>query len=92
MWGWWVRKSARAGVALLAAAFLGMAGFAAWQFGIPAYQRSQSVPAYSPSEDLALPSQVYDPPPYVASTDSVGAPGPVGLVFQGRSARDGLTG
>ena len=80
------------GVALLAAVFLGLAGFAAWQFGFPAYQRSQTVPAYSPSEDLALPSQVYEPAPYVASTDSVGPPGPVGLVFQGRSARDGLTG
>jgi hypothetical protein len=88
----WVRKRTRAGVALLAAVLLGLTGFAAWQFGVPAYQRSQTVPAYSPSEDLALPSQVYDPPPYVASTDSVGPPGPVGLVFQGRSARDGLTG
>jgi hypothetical protein len=88
----WVRTRSRAGVALLLAVLLALAGFAAWQYGIPAYQRAQAVPAYSPSEDLALPSQVYDPPPYVASTDSVGPPGPVGLVFQGRSARDGLTG
>lgn len=79
-------------MALLAAVLLALAGFAAWQYGVPAYQRSQTVPAYSPSEDLALPSQVYDPEPYVASTGSVGAPGPVGLVFQGRNARDGLTG
>lgn len=79
-------------MALVVALFLALAGFAAWQFGVPAYQRSQTVPPYSPSEDLALPSQVYDTPPYLASTESVGPPGPVGLVFQGRSARDGLTG
>jgi hypothetical protein len=79
-------------VALLMALLLALAAFAAWQFGVPAFQRSQPVPAYSPSEDLALPSQVYDPEPYVASTESVGPPGPVGLVFRGRTARDGLTG
>jgi len=77
---------------MLVALFLALAGFVAWQYGIPAFQRSQDVPRYSPSEDLALPSQVYDPEPYVASTDSVGAPGPVGLVFRGRTARDGLAG
>ncbi len=87
-----VRTHVRTGVALLLALFLALAGFVAWQYGIPAYQRSQTVPAYSPSEDLALPSQVYDPPPYVADTASVGPPGPVGLVFQGLSARDGLSG
>jgi len=87
-----VRTRSRAGVALLLAVLLALAGFVAWQYGVPAFQRSQAVAAYSPSEDLAVPSQVYDPPPYVASTASVGPPGPVGLVFQGRSARDGLTG
>jgi len=87
-----VRSHVRTGVALLLAVFLALAGFLTWQYGIPAYKRSQTVPAYSPSEELALPSQVYDAAPYLASTDSVGPPGPVGLVFQGLSARDGLTG
>ena len=87
-----MRTHVRTGAALLLALFLALAGFVGWQYGIPAYQRAQTVPAYSPSEDLALPSQVYDPPPYVASTDSVGRPGPVGLAFQGLSARDGLSG
>jgi hypothetical protein len=87
-----VHTRVRIAVALCAAVLLGLVGFATWQFGVPLYQRSQAVPPLSQSERLALPAQVYDPPPYVHSTAESGPPGPVGVVFRGRSAREGLTG
>jgi hypothetical protein len=80
-------------VAVLCAAVLpGLVGFVGWQEGVPLYQRTQPVPPVGDSEALALPAQVYDPPPYAPSTQDVGPPGPVGLVFQGRLARDGFAG
>lgn len=87
-----VRRGTRVVVPLVAAVIVGFAAFLAWQVAIPRYQASQPVPQVSASEDLALPDQVFDPSPYVPATDSTGAPGPVGMVFQGRRARDGLTG
>jgi hypothetical protein len=77
---------------LCAALVLGLAGFVGWEEGIPLYQRSQPVASVGGSEALALPAQVYDPSPYVPSTQAVGPPGPVGLVFQGRLARVGFGG
>jgi hypothetical protein len=87
-----VRTRKRVVVALCAAVLVGGTAFLAWQEALPAYHRSQPVPAVSASETLALPEQVYDPAPYVPATDRWGPPGPVGLVFQGRLAREGFSG
>ncbi|MDQ4007047.1 MAG: hypothetical protein M3211_02985 [Actinomycetota bacterium] len=87
-----VRSRMRAGVALGVSLLVAVAAFAVWQLAVPAYQRSQPVPAVSTSETLSLPRQVYDPSPHAPSTQVWGPPGPVGLAFQGRHARDGLAG
>lgn len=71
---------------------VGLVAFLVWSEGIPAYQRSQPVPAVSGSEPLALPERIHNPSPNVASTQTWGPPGPVGIVFQGRTAREGFTG
>jgi hypothetical protein len=75
-----------------ASLLVGVTAFVAWQEGLPAYQRSQDVSPVSVSEALALPAQVYDPPPYARATDEWGPPGPVSLVFRGRSALEGFSG
>jgi hypothetical protein len=85
-----MRTRVRVAGVLCAAMLLGLLAFVGWQEGVPLYQRTQPVPPVSGSEALALPAQVYDPPLYAPSTQDVGPPGPVGLVFQGRVARDGF--
>ncbi len=87
-----MRTLTRVPVALGASVLVGVTFFLAWQEGVPAYQRSQQVPPVSRSEALALPDQVYDPPPYAPATDTWGPPGPLSMVFQGRTAREGFTG
>lgn len=85
-----MRMRTRIVVALAVAVVMAVAGFAAWELGVPAYQRSQGVPAVSAQETLSLPEQVYDAPEYVHPTDRYGPPGPVALVFRGRQAREGF--
>jgi hypothetical protein len=75
-----------------ASVLVGLTAFVGWQEGVPAFQRSQPVPAVSSSETLALPDQVYDPSPYAPATDEWGPPGPLSLVFRGRIASEGFTG
>jgi hypothetical protein len=87
-----VRTGGRSVLALGLAALLGLAAFAVWHLGIPAYHRAQAVPPVARAERLALPAQVFDPSPYARATDMWGAPGPLALVFRGRTAHDGLTG
>ena len=87
-----MRTGTRIVLALCGAVVLGLCGFAVWEEGIPAYQRSQEVPAVSRSEVLSLPEQVYDPPEFVPGTDKWGPPGPVSMLFQGREAHVGFGG
>jgi hypothetical protein len=87
-----VRTRTRVVLAFCGAVLLGLGGFAVWEEGVPALQRSQEVPEVSRSEALSLPEQVYDPPVYVPGTDKWGPPGPLSMVFQGRAAGVGFGG
>jgi hypothetical protein len=87
-----VRTRTRVVLAFCGAVLLGLCGFVVWEKGVPAFQRSQDVPEVARSEVLALPEQVYDPPEFVPGTDKWGPPGPVSMVFQGKSAGVGFGG
>jgi hypothetical protein len=87
-----VRTRRRVVFAFCGAVLLGLGGFVVWEEGMPAFQRSQDVPEVSRSEVLSLPEQVYDPPEFVPATDKWGPPGPVSMVFQGRTAGVGFGG
>jgi hypothetical protein len=92
VWGCGLRTRSRVVAGLSASVLVGLLAFVGWQEGIPAFYRSRPVPAVSASEALALPERVYNPSSYVPGTDQWGPPGPVSLVFQGRSAQDGFLG
>jgi hypothetical protein len=87
-----VRSRTRVVAGLGTSVLVGLAAFVGWQEGVPAYQRSQPVEAVAASEQLALPERVFDPSRYLPATDKWGPPGPVSLVFQGRSAQEGFFG
>ncbi len=85
-------SATRAVVTVLVGAAFAVLAFLAWTSGVDAWDRRTAPGWEVDAAELAVPSQVYDPPLVLDDTAHNGPPGPVALVFRGQRYRHGLTG